>query len=242
MRRLLPAWPRLLPLSIAAMLLLAVVKLAALIQGGTTPAALAGAGRAMLPAAQAASPAEPAAEASKREPKPATLAMPKAEAPQPEAAHPQSAAQPAPPMDQPPPSDAERALLQDLRARRGALDARSQALETREAVLAAAERRLSDRVNQMAAMQTRLEALDATRRDRDEANWRSLVKTYETMRPRDAATIFNDLDQTVLIQVLDRMKEAKAAAVLAGMQPERARLATTQLAQWRSRAPAGKQE
>ena len=58
------------------------------------------------------------------------------------------------------------------------------------------------------------------------------------MRPRDAATIFNDLESPVLLQVLDRMKEAKAAPILAAMTPERARAATAQLAQWRNRVSA----
>lgn len=65
-----------------------------------------------------------------------------------------------------------------------------------------------------------------------------MVKTYEAMRPRDAATILNELDTPVLLQVLDRMKEAKAALVLAAMQPDRARAATTGLAEVRSRSVA----
>ena len=58
------------------------------------------------------------------------------------------------------------------------------------------------------------------------------------MKPRDAATIFNDLDMPVLLQVVDRMKEAKAAPVLAAMQPDRARLVTAQLAQMRAQENA----
>ena len=65
---------------------------------------------------------------------------------------------------------------------------------------------------------------------REEAAWQGLVKVYETMKPREAAAIFNDLAMPVLISVLDRMKETKAAAVLAAMAPDRARDVTTQLA------------
>jgi flagellar motility protein MotE (MotC chaperone) len=54
------------------------------------------------------------------------------------------------------------------------------------------------------------------------------------MRPRDAATIFNDLEMPVLLQVVDRMKEAKAAPVLAAMQPDKARDLTAKLAQLRT--------
>ncbi|MDT7953455.1 MAG: hypothetical protein RQ966_18285, partial [Acetobacteraceae bacterium] len=83
-----------------------------------------------------------------------------------------------------------------------------------------------------------LEQLEKERHERQDANWRGLVRTYEDMRPRDAATIFNDLDTAVLIQVLDRMKDAKAAPILAAMAPERARSATAQLAQFRTQATA----
>ena len=135
-------------------------------------------------------------------------------------------------------SDAEKATLQDLRARRKELDARAARLDEREAILTAAERRLTERVQQLTALQAKLEQLEKDRQDRQEANWRGLVKTYEDMRPRDAAAIFNDLDSAVLIPVLDRMKDAKAAPILAAMTPERARGATSQLAQFRTQSNA----
>ncbi len=215
-----------LPLSIGVMALLIVCKLAALMQGPGAPSALQTAGRAVLPTASAASSHDPKGH----EAKPAAAPKPAA-----------SAAEAVPGLvvpAEPAPSEAERALLQDLRSRRKELEAKANSIEQREALLAAAERRMAERLDQLGTLQTRLEALENNRRERDEANWRSMVKTYETMRPRDAATIFNDLDQAVLIQVLDRMKEAKAAPVLASMQPDRARLATIELAKWRNRTPA----
>jgi len=147
----------------------------------------------------------------------------------------------------PPISDSERALLLDLRGRRAELDAQAAALAVREATLGAAEKRLAARLDELNALQKRLEALEVERQAHDEANWRGLVKLYETMKPRDAAAIFNDLDLPVLLPVLDRMKEAKAAPVLAAMPPERARQVTAELAQLRTRAvtparPAAPQE
>jgi flagellar motility protein MotE (MotC chaperone) len=204
--------PRPLPLAIAGMGLLAVVKVGGLVQSVaiTTPA------RASAPAHAAPASAEPRSRAA---PPPVAVAPP--EPPQP-----------------PPVSEAERAVLQDLRARRTQLESKSQELDARQAMLTAAERRLADRVAQLSALQTKLEQLESGRRERDEANWRGLVKTYETMRPRDAAAIFNELESPVLLQVLDRMKEAKAAPILAAMAPERARAATAQLAEHRSHSSA----
>ena len=217
---------RALPLSILAMAGLLALKGAHLMQAaGGAPAALATASRAMLPAAHAAS-----HEAASHTPAPAAH-VPETRSSQAQAVLPAPALPAEPPVD-----EAERAILLDLRARRTVLEAREQAMAAREAIQVTAERRLTERVAELTALQARLEQLDQSRRDRDDANWRGLVKTYEAMRPRDAAAILNDLETPVLLQVLDRMKEAKAALVLAAMLPDRARSATTGLAQMRSRS------
>lgn len=138
--------------------------------------------------------------------------------------------------DQPSPEQrAERAVLEGLRARRTELDAREQAMAARDVVLAAAERRLAQRIEELSALQQRLEAADRLRGEREDAGWRQLVKLYEGMRPRDAATIFDELDLPVLVQVVDRMREARAAPVLAAMRPDRARLLTAELVRHRAR-------
>jgi flagellar motility protein MotE (MotC chaperone) len=141
----------------------------------------------------------------------------------------------------PPVTDSERAVLLELRQRREELDARDAALAARESVLVAAGEKLSARVAELQVLQKKLEALDAARREREDTSWKGLVKVYEAMKPRDAATIFNDLETPVLLQVVDRMKEAKTAPVLAAMQPDKARDLTAKLAQMRTQrdTPAG---
>lgn len=137
------------------------------------------------------------------------------------------------PSGGPPISESEKTLLLELRHRREQLDQRANALNAREAALAAAEKRLQVRLEELSALQKKLEALDQARKQREEANWQGLVKMYESMRPRDAANIFNDLDMDVLLPLLDRMKEAKAAPILAAMLPEKARTVTAKLAERR---------
>ncbi len=230
--------PRALPMAICGIAGLMALKGAHMVEAaGGAPAALATAGRAMLSPAQAASHETPSNEAKSHE-SAGHEAAPAVHGSDPRQNQAQPAvAKPALPAE-PPVDEAERAVLLDLRARRTVLEAREQAMTAREAIQVAGERRLTERVAELTALQTRLEQLDQTRRDRDDANWRGLVKTYEAMRPRDAAVILNDLETPVLLQVLDRMKEAKAALVLAAMLPDRARTATTGLAQMRSRSVA----
>lgn len=206
-----PRWrPRLLPVVLAAMGLLLVAKLGALVTG--QPQAVVG----LLPAAQAngAAPRLPLAVPGQQPGVLPVLAV--AEAPTPE-------------------QRSERALLEGLRARRMELDARDQALAAREMVVNAAERRLGQRIEELTALQQRLEAIDRGRTEREEAGWRQMVKLYEGLRPRDAAAIFDDLEMPVLVQIVDRMREAKAAPVLGAMKPDRARMLTAELARHRSR-------
>ena len=202
--------PRLLPLALCGMLALFGVKLESLLHDAPAPSRLVS-----------------QAVASAPTPLPATPAATPAAPPSPTNARAED-----PPV---PDAVAERAVLEALRARRAEIEAREAALAQREMLIAAAERRLADRLDELGALRARLEAEGRQRDERTEQGWRQMVRLYEGMRPRDAAGIFDDLDMAVLIQVVDRMREAKAAPVLAAMRPERARLVTTELARHRSR-------
>jgi flagellar motility protein MotE (MotC chaperone) len=218
--------PRLLPMTITALAALLVVKCgnileAALITGHRTPSG-------MVATAKAATTEPPAEKA-----KPAEAA--------PEQKPPEAAA----PEGPPPISDSERAVLLDLRQRRKELDALAVSLTARESMLAAAEQKLAARVAEMQSLQKRLEFLDAARQQKEDAGWQGLVKMYEAMKPKEAAAIFDDLSMPVLLQVLDRMKDAKAAGVMAAMTPEKARDVTAELVRMRTRhepPPAGAAE
>jgi flagellar motility protein MotE (MotC chaperone) len=225
---------RLLPLAIAAAILLVLVKaerIAATLLGGAiqaaAPAPLPRSPLAPMPGPLAAqAQGQPAqgqpARGQPAQPAPATpIAMP---APAPPAAAAGTA----------PAEAAERVVLEALRARRTEVEAREQAAAQREVMLAAAERRLTQRVEELTALQTRLEALERDRASREETGLRGLVKLYEGMRPRDAAQIFDELEMPVLLPIVDRMREARASPVVAAMRPDRARALTAELARLRA--------
>jgi len=210
--------PRLLPATTVAIAALLGMKGLELVRAATPADAL---GQTPLKAA-AASPAASPAPAPATPPAGARPAVPT----QIQSAPPSAPAAPAI-------TDGEKTVLQELRQRSRELDAREQAVTAREAVLAAAEHKLDQRVAELQALQKNLEALEAARQQRQDASWQGLVKLYASMKPRDAATIFNDLDTPVLLEVVDRMNERKAAAILAAMQPDRAREVTEKLAAMR---------
>lgn len=204
----LPFTPRLLPAALLAMGLLAAAKIERLV----SPA---GTARASTP-----TPAAPPPRVAAMPPGPVTPSS-AAATPQPATAE----------------ALAERAVLESLRARRLDIERRGEAVAQRELLLGATERRLTERLTELTALQARLQGEVRTRSEREEAGIRQLVRVYESMRPRDAATILDDLDMPILLQVLDRMREAKAAPVLAAMRPERARAATTELSRLRTANP-----
>jgi flagellar motility protein MotE (MotC chaperone) len=124
--------------------------------------------------------------------------------------------------------------LLELRQRRKELDALAESITVRESLLAAAEQKVAARIGELQALQQKLEVLDTAQKQKEDAGWQGMVKLYEAMKPKDAATIFNDLSMPVLLQVLDRMKDAKAAAIMAAMSPDRARDVTADLAHLRT--------
>lgn len=127
-------------------------------------------------------------------------------------------------------TESELELLQSLAARRETLDARERSLDQRAALLEVAEQRIDEKMSELQALRAQLQALLVEVDEQEEAHLASLVEIYENMRPGDAANIFDGLEMDVLISVLDRMREQKAAAILASMSAERARSVTSELA------------
>jgi flagellar motility protein MotE (MotC chaperone) len=124
----------------------------------------------------------------------------------------------------------ETALLERLAARRDELDARADELDLREALITAAERRVEERAATMEQLESQIASLVDQREAAEEGLVAGVVSMYETMRPRDAATIFNELDMEVLLQVARAMSPRKMAPILAEMTPARAQELTVRLA------------
>jgi len=121
-------------------------------------------------------------------------------------------------------------VLEALAARRKALDARQNEVEMREKLLAAAEARIDDKIVELKELKAKIDEVFKTEESKGDEKFKSLVKVYENMKPKDAAAVFEQLDMTVLLELLDRMNERKLAAILAAMDPARAQAVTVELA------------
>ncbi len=129
-------------------------------------------------------------------------------------------------------------VLQALGARRQALEARGEAMETQDALMLAAEQRLNERVAELRQLETTVNDLLGQLDEAQEERLAALVDVYQRMRARDAAAVFDGLEDDVLVQVASRMRQANLAEIMGRMNPERARALTTMLAD-RARPPSG---
>lgn len=125
---------------------------------------------------------------------------------------------------------ADPALAEQLASREKELNRRDAALNDRQRLVDAAEEELQRRMTALENSRTALESSEqhTDQLRNDDAD--RLVKIYQTMRPEDAAAIFNILDLRVGAALLNRMNPRKASAIMEAMSPQRAILATQLLA------------
>ncbi|GEO42469.1 hypothetical protein SAE02_66170 [Skermanella aerolata] len=125
-------------------------------------------------------------------------------------------------------------VFQRLTERREELDRRTRELDQREALLSAAQQRIDQKVTELTELRTNIEGLLRQVDEKQTAQLESLVKIYETMKPKDAARIFEALELPVLLDVVERMREGKSAPVLAAMDPLKAKEVTASLIERRA--------
>jgi len=121
-------------------------------------------------------------------------------------------------------------VMNSLSKRRRELDKREGQLTTQANMISAAEQRVDAKIAQLKQLQAQITQLLGQRDDAQKAQVAALVKTYSTMKPKDAARIFNDLPDEVLVPVARDMKSDQLALVLASMNAENAKALTIKLA------------
>lgn len=121
-------------------------------------------------------------------------------------------------------------VLTSLSKRRAELDAQAKDIANQQALLDAAEKRVDGKIADLKTLQTHIEDMLGQRDAAAQKQLDALVKTYSAMKPRDAARIFNTLDDSVLLSVAGEMKPDVLSAVLAAMSPDAAEKLTVKLA------------
>ncbi len=114
-------------------------------------------------------------------------------------------------------------LMRELADKRTKLEQRAKTLDEREALLRVAEERMAQKVTEMETLRGQVQGMLSQLSSGQQAQIENLVKIYEKMKPKEAARIFETLDMPILLSVMQRMKPATAASIMADMPPEKAK-------------------
>lgn len=123
----------------------------------------------------------------------------------------------------------EKILLRRLSERRAELEDRERLVNEREALISAAEKKLEQRIADLKSAEAEMKAeLDA--RKTVEATVKPVIIMYESMKPKDAARIFEKLDVKDVLPIAQAMNPRKLSDILAQLDPATAGKITVGLA------------
>lgn len=126
-------------------------------------------------------------------------------------------------------SPTERVILEKLATRRDALKQRSDELDLREKMLGEVERKLETGVGDLRQAEDKADLGGGRKAEAERAGLKSIVTMYETMKPKDAARVFDRLNLEVLVPLVLAMNPRKMAEILAVMGSEPAEKLTIAL-------------
>jgi flagellar motility protein MotE (MotC chaperone) len=129
-----------------------------------------------------------------------------------------------------PVSASERAILERLQSRRQELEARAREVDIRESLLKAAEKRIDSKTEELKAVESRITTATEQKNENEAARFKGIITMYESMKPKDAAKVFDHLEMPVLIQIASQIAPRKMSDILGLMQTDAAERLTVELA------------
>ncbi|MDR3493593.1 MAG: hypothetical protein P4L82_03230 [Ancalomicrobiaceae bacterium] len=129
-------------------------------------------------------------------------------------------------------------LLQLLGERRKQVEEREKEMDVREGLLKATEMKVEKRIDDLKTIETSISTGAKTQEVEKTKELQDLVQMYESMKAKDAARVFDRLDQSLLVDIARQMNPRKLGDVVAKMQPDTAEKLTVGLANRRAKVEA----
>lgn len=126
-------------------------------------------------------------------------------------------------------TQSEISILQELAERRESLDVRSKEIDKKAIQLKVAEDEISQKLVQLQSYEKKLRDLMKEYNAKEKEKLNALVKMYSTMKPKDAARIFNSLDLEITTALVREMKPSTSSAIISQMEASRAKAITDAL-------------
>ena len=128
----------------------------------------------------------------------------------------------------PPPSDgrvenpAPEALIKALEQRNLDLDKRAEQLDLKDQRLRIIEREVSEMLKKYTKLRDEVGQKEKGLQQKQEGQIGRLAKMYESMPAEDAAVRMEQMEESLALSLLARIKEKTAAQILSGMSPAKA--------------------
>jgi flagellar motility protein MotE (MotC chaperone) len=126
-------------------------------------------------------------------------------------------------------TNSELKILQELAERREALDIKAKEIDKRAIQLRVAENEIDKKIKQLKEYEQKLNELINKYSQKEQENVEALVKLYASMKPKDAARIFNTMDVDISVAILRGMKPSSSSAILSQMDAQKAQTITAEL-------------
>jgi len=111
-----------------------------------------------------------------------------------------------------------------LNERKRELDAREEELNRMESELAAQKVDLEKRLDQLEQTRKHISSTLEDKVQTDDKKIDNLVQMYSSMKPQQAAKVFENMDEDLAVEILSRMKRKPAAEVMNLVKPEKAQV------------------
>ncbi len=118
--------------------------------------------------------------------------------------------------------DIQGAQVAILRQREAELEAKSQSLDERESMVVDAEKRASEKIAALQALQTRIEALLQQEESIKSKKIKRLTSVYEGMKAERAAPVIAQMDLNIVVKMFLRMNEKQVGKILSFLPPQKA--------------------
>jgi flagellar motility protein MotE (MotC chaperone) len=117
----------------------------------------------------------------------------------------------------------EMSYFNSLSERKKQLDLREAELNALEEELHKQRQEVEGRIGKLEQIRAEIATVLKEKVDVDETRVTTLVDFYSNMKPKQAAEIFNNLNEDLAVEVLGRMKKKNAAEIMNLLEPQKAR-------------------
>ena len=137
-----------------------------------------------------------------------------------------------PSPDSPAPADSTgpAAMIRAIEQRKSELDKRAKELDLKEERIRLMEQEVSQMLKKSTQVREALEQKEAKQKQIEEKQVGRLAKMYETMSPQEAAARIEQMNESLALTLLAKIKEKSAAQILTGLSPTKAARFTEKLA------------